>query len=626
MADLARFPFDRFLSMRAAGGASFHAGGERLSFITDITGVPQVWAVPAGGGWPDQLTFAQERVNFARFAPHGDHLVFGMDTGGNEQQQLYLLSADGAHVRDLTGQPEALHYWGGWSPDGRHLAFAANRRDPRYFDVYVCDVATGDTRRVYQADAYTLAGPFSPDGRRLLLTRVHGSRDEDLFMLDLAGGDAVHLTPHTGKAVYESPAWAADGQGLYLATDQGRDLVGLAALDLATQALTFLDAPDWDVEAVALAPDGRHLAYTVNVDGRSELRLRDAATGARRPTPPGLPAGGIDVLPVSRDPQAGSPLAWAPDSRRLAVSVSSSTDVPDVWIVAIGGQAYRLTQSSRAGIPPAALGEPALVRYPTFDGRQIPACYYRPPGVAGPLPVVVYVHGGPEAQFRPAFNAVVAYFVNRGYAVFAPNVRGSTGYGRAYTHLDDVERRLDAVADLAAAVDWLVGAGGADRRRIAVMGGSYGGFMVLAAVTRYPDHWAAGVDLVGIANFVTFLERTGPYRRPLRESEYGSLARDRTLLESISPIHQVDRITAPLMVIHGANDPRVPIQEAEQMVAALSARHHPVEYLRFEDEGHGIVKLRNRIAAYTAIGDFLDRYLASGRAAPIPGEGPSGTP
>jgi dipeptidyl aminopeptidase/acylaminoacyl peptidase len=265
-----------------------------------------------------------------------------------------------------------------------------------------------------------------------------------------------------------------------------------------------------------------------------------------------------------------------------------------------------------AGIPQSVLVEPSLVHYPAFDGRPIPGFYYKPPTHSGgKLPVIVSVHGGPEGQSRPSFNAVTAYFVQRGYAVFAPNVRGSTGYGREFTHLDDVEKRMDSVADLKSAVEWLVAHGGADPKRVAVMGGSYGGFMTLAAITEYPDLWAAAVDIVGIGNFVTFLERTSAYRRKHRETEYGSLEHHRDVLERISPIHKVDRITAPMLVIHGANDPRVPVFEAEQMVQTLKARQHPVEYLRFEDEGHGIVKLVNKIVAYGAIGDFLDKYLAS---------------
>ncbi len=609
--DLTSFPFERFLNVRAAGGGTFSPGGGRVAFVTDITGVPEVWAVPLAGGWPEQLTFGGERVNFARFAPKGGRLVFGADTGGNELQQLYLLSADGAHVRDLTGVPTSMHYWGGWSPDGRQIAFASNRRDPRFFDIYTADVETGEAVLVYQSDGMTYAAGFAPDGRRLLLTRMNGSLDEDLLLLDLATGQATRITPHEGKAVYHGMSWSPDGRGLYLATDQGRQTAALVFLDLATRQMTIVDAPQWDVEAVALSRDGRLLAYSVNVDGVSELRLLDVTTGERPAVPAGLPEGVVGVLPICRDPMAGSPLAWSPDGQRLAASFSSGTNAADVWLVDLEeNAATRLTRSSLAGLPRDVLVEPELVRYPTFDGRQVPAFYYRPRAAQGRLPVVVFVHGGPEGQSRPNFNPVIAYFVNRGYAVLAPNVRGSTGYGREFTHLDDVEKRMDSVADLAHAVDWLVKDGDADPKRIAVMGASYGGFMVLAAATNYPDLWAAGVDIVGIASFVTFLERTGVYRRKHRETEYGSLERDRAFLESISPIHKVGDITAPLMVIHGANDPRVPVYEAEQMVAALRERNHPVEYLRFEDEGHGIVKLPNRIVAYGAIGDFLDKYLS----------------
>jgi len=253
------------------------------------------------------------------------------------------------------------------------------------------------------------------------------------------------------------------------------------------------------------------------------------------------------------------------------------------------------------------------VRYPTFDGRQIPAFLYLPrDGQQHALPVVINVHGGPEGQSRPEFDPVIQYLVARGYAVLEPNVRGSTGYGYEYQSLDDVRLRMDSVADLQYAVFWLRENGIADPKRIVVMGGSYGGFMVLSAITTYPDLWAAAVDIVGIANFVTFLENTGPWRRKLREAEYGSLERDREFLQQISPIHQVDRIRAPLFVVHGANDPRVPVGEAEQIVSALSSRKVPVEYLRFEDEGHGLAKRSNRLVAYPAIARFLDQYVKQG--------------
>ena len=262
------------------------------------------------------------------------------------------------------------------------------------------------------------------------------------------------------------------------------------------------------------------------------------------------------------------------------------------------------------GLPVEQFVAPELIEFPTFDDRQIPAWYYRPAASSDePLPVVVIVHGGPESQTRPYFTFLAQYLVNNGYAVLAPNVRGSTGYGKAYSHLDDVERRMDSVADLAHAAYWLGEQPEIDAQRIAVYGGSYGGFMVLAALTNYPELWAAGVDIVGISNFVTFLENTSDYRRGHREAEYGSLARDRDFLESIAPMRHIERLVAPLMVIHGANDPRVPLTEAEQLVAALRQRDVPVEFLVFDDEGHGIVKLKNKVHAYPAIIDFLERYV-----------------
>jgi dipeptidyl aminopeptidase/acylaminoacyl peptidase len=432
---------------------------------------------------------------------------------------------------------------------------------------------------------------WAPDGRALIVSRHHSNVDNDLYLLDLTNGEARLLTPHEGDARFSGANATPDGRSVYLATDRDGEFLRLARLDLTVLDLVYLTPDDWDVEGVELSRDGRYLVASRNVDGYSDILLFNGR--GRRMPDPRIPEGIVGGFEFS------------PDSGRLAFTLTAPERNPDVWVLDfVEGDARRLTRSSTAGIPPRTFRKPRIVRYPTFDGREIPALFHEPEGEKAS--VIVNVHGGPESQARPAFAPVTQYLLNRGYAVFSPNVRGSTGYGKAYTHLDDIALRMDSVRDLAHAAYWL---GERGHGRIGVMGGSYGGFMVLAALTEYPDLWAAGVDIVGIANLVTFLENTGSYRRRLREPEYGSLERDSEFLESISPIHKAESITAPLMVVHGKNDPRVPVGEAEQIVERVQRNGGTVEYLLYEDEGHGLAKLKNRLDAYPKIAAFLDEHL-----------------
>jgi dipeptidyl aminopeptidase/acylaminoacyl peptidase len=534
-------------------------------------------------------------------------LLLSGDVGGSERTQFYSTASDGTGLAVLTHQPEVIHQFGGWSPDGACICFASNQRDPRFFDVYEMEVATGVSRLLFASDDTNYAAGYTPDGRGVLVDRAESNVRNTLFLVNTETGAARRLTPDApadAHARFASPAFAAGGRGLYLLSDLGRDFMGLAMLNLETGALAYLRDDPWDAESLAVTDNGTRLAFALNEDGLSRLALFDVAEGweqCRELPAPELPAG------------VASELVWSRDGAKFAFTLNPAAGNPDVWIWEPDARAPRqITRSARGGLPARAFTAPELVHYPTFDGREVPAFLYLPQGgEPRGLPVVVYVHGGPESQFRPNFNPLVQYFVSRGYGVLAPNVRGSTGYGYPYQSLDDVRLRMDSVADLKAAAEWLAASGVADARRIAIMGGSYGGFMVLAALTTYPDLWAAGVDIVGIANFVTFLEHTGPWRRKLREPEYGTLEHDRAFLEAISPINSVDRITAPLFVVHGANDPRVPVGEAEQIVAALRSRGVPVEYLRYVDEGHGLIKRANRLLAYPAIARFLDAHLSA---------------
>lgn len=595
------YTFEQFLNVRSALRPSFSPDGDRIAFLTDISGLPQLWSVPAAGGAPRQLTDYAERIIDARYAPAGGNILFSMDQGGDERGQLYLLDDATAAVTALTSDPEVIHTFGAWSPDGNAVAYVSNRRHRAFFDVYVRDLDAAEARLVWQQDGSNGVVAWSPDGRYLLVSQAATSLYNELFLLDITTGDATQLTRGTGDAAYASPQWSPDGKKVYLLTNQDREFLALASMDPATGAIATLHAPDWDVEMLACSAGGR-IAYVTNVDGYSELAALDAADAAPRP---------VDALPRG----VVTSLAWSADGARLAAAVSSETRPSDVWLVdAASLDTRQLTHSHLGGLGDDAFTPSTLVHYPTFDGQNVPSFFHLPPGAekTGDLPVLVYVHGGPEAQSRPGFSPIVQYFAHRGYAVLVTNVRGSTGYGRTYVHQDDVEKRMDAVRDLKHAVDWLVDSGYSRTDRIAVMGGSYGGFMTLAAVTTYPDLWGAAVELFGIANFHTFMENTGPWRRKLRATEYGDADRDADLLREISPIHRVDQIRAPLMALHGARDPRVPIGETEQIVAALQERGQAVEYVRFENEGHGFVKYDNRVRAYTAIADFLDRYIMAG--------------
>ncbi|QUO47439.1 MULTISPECIES: S9 family peptidase [Halorubrum] len=599
-----QYDIERYLNVRNAGGADLGPDG-RLSFLLDTTGTGQVWSVREPESWPEQHTFFEESVSFVDSSPERSEAVFGMDEGGNERAQLYRLDYESGAITELTDMPEAKHRWGGWDSTGDRFAFASNRRDEAVFDVYVQgrDETGDDAELVYEGDGWLSVAGWSPSDDRLIVHEAHSSFDHDVYTLDLSTGDLTHHTPHEGDVRYSGPEWGPDGEGIYLVTDRDTDTLRLERLDLETDEFAVVaDGGEWNVDGVAIDEESRRLVYSRNVDGYTELTAGELVAPDR-----------IDEFPEPDLPDgvAGG-VSFGPDGDRFAVTATGSTHNANVYVVdATTGDAERWTRASTAGVPPDTFVERELVHYPTFDGREIPAFFSVPetePPESG-YPVVVDIHGGPESQRRPSFASVTQYLLNNGYAVFEPNVRGSSGYGKAYSGLDDVENRMDSVKDIREGVGWLHDHPEVDPDRVVAMGGSYGGFMVLASLTEYPELWAAGVDIVGIANFVTFLENTGDWRRSLREAEYGSLDADREFLESVSPINNIERIETPLFVLHGENDPRVPVGEAEQIVEEAREQGVPVRKLIFDDEGHGFAKLDNRIEAYREIVDFLAEHV-----------------
>jgi dipeptidyl aminopeptidase/acylaminoacyl peptidase len=598
-------PFRRYLQVRSARSPRFSADGRWVYHLADTTGLPQVWRVATDGAALEQLTFEADRVTRVDPAPREGRLAFSMDVDGSERHQLYLLDPERGEPTLLTDRPGAVHHFGAWRADGRAVAWTSNRRNGVDFDLYIQELDgldPAEPRLLLEGVGTWMIADWSRGGTNLLAIRFNSNLDADLYLVAARTGERRHLNPRQGEDRILAARLHPDGRRVFLASSRDAEFSRLAWIDLADGKLTPAREDACDTDALALSPDGEWLAETLNVGGYSRLELRRVGPGD-----PGAPAA-VGGLPAGVIEEA----AFSPDGALLALALDRPDGPPDVWIAGTTSpRARQLTVSGRAGLHRAMLTTPELVRIRADDGVAFDALWFAPRApLDTPPPVVIDVHGGPESQRRPIWLPVQQYLAGQGYAVLSPNVRGSTGYGQYFTHLDDVEKRMDAVADLARCATWLAETRRADARRIALFGGSYGGFMVLSAASTYPDLWAAAVDIVGIASLVTFLQNTSPYRRYLREAEYGSLEHDRDFLESISPLNHVDRIRCPLFVLHGAQDPRVPVSEAEQLVAALRERGREVEYLCFEDEGHGLVKLPNRLAAYPAIAAFLDRHLA----------------
>lgn len=548
-------------------------------------------------GESETLFSTQEQI-WRLYAKNGV-IVYSSDVGGTENEQLYILDRDGP--RDVTGDPATRHFLGGLMPDGKTLVFSSNARDKQTFDIVALDTASGEKRMILQnTDNYNTPAALSPNGRYLLYNKLLGASNNALWMVNTETGKACRRPDTTSVSAATHPVFTPDSGSFYFITDEDSDFFRVARCDVATgkyeDVLTF----PWDVEDIDLSPCGRYLAVLVNEDGYSTLHVYDLQDKVfcNLPQPPKGVLGSI---------------AWAPEGLCLAFTATSGKRPQDVWVLDMRKDSLRRLSCSMAeGLTADDLTEPTKHSFKSFDGLEVPYFLYVPHGCEPKnLPVMVSIHGGPEGQSRPGLTGkeLLQYYVSQGIAVVEPNVRGSTGYGKRYSHLDDVEKRLDSVKDIEALVKHLVETGVADKNRIGVMGASYGGFMTLSCASRYPELWCCAVCTVGMFNLVTFLENTAPYRRPHRESEYGTLAHDRETLFNVSPVAAVDGIRGPLMVIHGQNDPRVPVSEAHQTMEYLQGRGVDVQMLVYPDEGHGLSKLKNKLDCYPKVLAFVKKNM-----------------
>ena len=603
---------------RSAHSPRFSVDSQTLRFTSDVTGTMQRWEVDLEAGWPRQITFGADGVSrLASWSPlPGAARGIKVDdpTGTGRTRLLLAHFDEDAETLLTAGYPQAAHTFCGWDESASGIYFSANRRRRDCFDLYHQPLDGQSARMIWRNDApgYLSHVACSPDDQRLLVRRIVSNVEHALVEIEAATGSARTLTDGAAPATYSLPAYAPDGRSCYVATSRDADFAYLARLDCETGALEPIVAPEADVEQVALSAGGDRLAYLVNEAGYSGLYVRDVATGETRRVPMDALAGVVSAL------------RFAPDEKRLAFTLSQPGNSSDVFLWDLESDTIR--QVTHAADAASHVVAPESVAYPSWDGREIPAWLYMPPGGEGEArAAAVWLHGGPEQQARPIYDGNVQALVARGFAVLVPNVRGSTGYGKAYGHLDDGRLRGGAVRDVEHAALWLGQRPDIDGDRIAVCGESYGGFLTLAALARHPELWAAGVSFAGMSSLVTFLERIGPSYRAYREAEYGSLADDRDFLLDISPLTHAARISAPVLLVHGRKDSRVPVGEAEQMATLLRAHGTTAELLTFAGEGHAILDPTNRSHAQDRMTDFLLSHL-SPPAATEPPAPPSAVP
>lgn len=593
---------NRFQNVRSAAFRSFTSDGDAIYISTRFGDVAQIHKVGEAGGYRQQLTFFDEPVGGISRQPHSNKMIFGMDAGGNEFTQLFVLdpsSGDYHMISDGESRNGAVV----WSHDGGQIAYQSTRRDGRSNDIWVMDPnAPEQAELALAAPDGSWWGPvdWHPNGEQLLVVQYRSITDVKIHELDLNEGELELLEgSDVGSNANFPLGYRKDGEGYFFTTDQFSDFTQLAFRNTKTGEVRVITKNiNWSVDNFAMSDDGSAAAFTINEEGMSQLYRFDPMTFAFER---------VENMPIG----VVSGLTFSPDGQQLALSINTPKSPTDVYLLDNDDQLVRWTYSEVGGLNTENFVEPELVRFESFDGLNVPAFVYKPKA-EGPHPVIISIHGGPESQYRPYFSSTVQLWLQElGAAVIAPNVRGSAGYGKEYVSLDNGFKREDSVKDIGALLDWIATQPDLDADRVAVIGGSYGGYMVLASSVHFSDRLQAAVDIVGISNFVTFLTNTESYRRDLRRAEYGD-ERDpdmRKHLEAISPNNHVDKINVPMFVVQGENDPRVPVTEAEQIVAALKEAGKTVWYMNALNEGHGYSKKENRDVYEQATVLFFEQHL-----------------
>jgi dipeptidyl aminopeptidase/acylaminoacyl peptidase len=599
---VAQYTIEDFVDNTNVFGSSFSPDKSKILVSSNETGVYNAFAIPVDGSEPVQLTESTtDGIFVGSYFPEDERFIYMADRGGDELDHVYVRELDGSST-DLTPGDGLKANFRGWAQDDRSFFITTNERDNRFFDIFEISRDGYERTLIYQDETGYQFADISPDKRYIAFGKPNTTSDSDIYLYDRETGEMMHLTPHEGEISHQALKFSPDGSSFYYLTDEGSEFTYLVCRDLATGTTEIVEQPEWDIWYGYLSKNGKYLVIGINADARTEITIYEADTM----TPlvlPELPAGDITSVGFSRDEQV------------MAFYVSGSRFPRDLFVYDLGGEEpRRLTNTLNPNVDSYDLVDGEVVRFTSYDGVEIPGVLYRPHQVSpeAKAPALVWVHGGPGGQSRVGYSGLIQYLVNHGYVIYAINNRGSSGYGKTFYQMDDRQHGEADLADCVASKEMLIATGYVDPERIGIAGGSYGGYMVLAASTLAPDEFAVGVDMFGISNWVRTLENIPPWWESFREALYDELgdpAEDRERLLRISPLFHAENITMPMMVLQGANDPRVLQVESDEIVEAARANGVPVEYIVFEDEGHGFIKKENQLEGYAAILEFLDTYL-----------------
>jgi dipeptidyl aminopeptidase/acylaminoacyl peptidase len=607
--DMQTFSIEKLYTTRAIGGSTWSPDGKQVAFIANITGRDNLWLVPATGGWPTQLTISDQRQTHPAWSPDGNWIAYSSDHDGDEQWDIFLVSPKSGEVTNLTLSPESSEIEPAWSPDGKQLAYATKPKTGSSYELEMIDIVTRHVTHLTRSTPKELSNSnplFSRDGKFICYTQSHATgKDANIFLVDLSSGQSTNLTPHEGRKNYFAADISPDGKSVLITSDahNGYDDVGL--LDIATKKIDWLTDEKWELSAGSFAPDGKSLTWTANVDGRTSIYAYELATRHAQ------------VLPIEPGVNSlgGNPNPYTRDGSRLMYFHNGANAPRDMWVYDIASKrSQQITHALVGGLRSADMVEPYLVRYPSRDGKwTISAFAYVPNNIQrnGKFPAIVYIHGGPAVQSVDSFNRFIQYIVNQGYLVIAPNYRGSTGYGKAFNDANMGDAGGQELNDVLDAAEWIKKSGFVDPKKLIVMGGSYGGYLSMMAVTKAPDMWAAGVPIVPFVNWFTEIANEDPSLREYDLATMGDPVKNKALYEDRSPVNFVDQIKAPLLLLAGGNDPRCPPEESQQVADAVKKRGGTVQLKIYQDEGHGFARVENQIDAYQRVSDFLKVHVPS---------------